>query len=169
MSTNERSAEPSSPWGSGRTGTRTRRCGPRWRAEHEAQPAGGEALGEELRQAVLQDRDFALVQTIDAVDVDVRTHDVVAQVGQADRSGQADIPGPDDRNITHEIPVSLGHRVAHGRGRGPCVFDHRGAVPERLPPVPMRRVPGHRGPHALVEPDCGSQPSSRRSFELSNR
>ena len=64
-------------------------------ADLEPQPSGREALGDDVGQALLDDRDLAAAQPRDAVLVDVGAHDVVAEMGQAGTGGEADVADTD--------------------------------------------------------------------------
>ena len=82
VSTNERSAEPSSPWGVGtHRNTNAAMLAAFGAPSTNRSRRDAEALGEQLGQAVLEDRDLALVEPVDAVGVDVGAHDVVARGG----------------------------------------------------------------------------------------
>ena len=57
-----------------------------------------EPLGEQLGQAVLEDRHLALLQPGDPLGVDVGADHLVTEVREAGRRGQADVPRADDRD-----------------------------------------------------------------------
>ena len=67
-------------------------------ADDERQPLRGETLGDERGKAVLENRHLTLAQAGDPLGVDVGTHDLVPEMGQAGRSGQADITGSHHRD-----------------------------------------------------------------------
>ena len=109
------------------------------------------------------------------------------------RGGQADVAGPDDRDITHLVsscssgagrtghaplasrlpsecvPLRSGRPSRSGAAGRPRVFDHGGAVPERLPPVAVRGVPGHGVAHAVVEGDLRAPSRARCAASMLSR
>ena len=87
------------------------------RADHEAQAAGVEALGDELGEAVLHDRDLALREPVDPVLVDVGADDGVAEVREARAGGEPDVAGADDRDAAHacSLPGSARYSASASR------------------------------------------------------
>lgn len=69
-------------------------------------------LAERSLKAGLVHRHDAAFEQVDAGGVDIDTGDTVADGGQADSGGQADVAQADDDNVQ----VSPLRRLAHGRG-----------------------------------------------------
>ena len=69
--------------------------------DDELQAPGSEALADQRREPLLQDRHLALRQRADPVGVEIGAGDVVAEVGEAGRRGQPHVPRADDRDIAH--------------------------------------------------------------------
>src|SRR5581483_3887397 len=82
----------------------------------EAQALLTDVLADEDVEAGLVDRDLALLQGFDLVDVDVDARDVIAEVGKTGAGDQADIARPDDRNL-HRSPPRKTARIVAECGR----------------------------------------------------
>src|SRR5207302_8988002 len=107
-------------------------------ADHEREPASGEALCDERGQALLQDGHLALAQARDLLAVDLTADDVVAEPGEAGRRRQPDVPAAHDRDRAHDRRARVS--IASGRAVGP------GPFPSLPPPcsAPVPRVPTAR-------------------------
>ena len=85
-------------------------------ADHELQAPRLQALGDQRRQALLQDRHLALAEPAHLVGVEVGRDDVVAQPRQARCRGEPDVAGADDRDAAHGFPAGRAPRRTLERG-----------------------------------------------------
>jgi hypothetical protein len=69
--------------------------------DDERQSPRGQTFGDELVEAVLDDRHLAARQRLDLRRVDVRADHVVAQVGEAGAGGEPDVSGSDHCDPRH--------------------------------------------------------------------
>jgi hypothetical protein len=81
----------------------------------EAQPSFADVLADDLVEAGLVDRDLALVEGVDLLDVDIDTDHVVAEVGEAGAGHEAHVARSDDCDV--HWGVSSGQGLARRRGR----------------------------------------------------
>ena len=84
-------------------------------ADDELEPAGREALLEELRQTELEDRDLALFQARDPLGIDVSAQNIVSKVRETRSSGQSNVSGADDRD-SHDRPGPRHDMTNQSRG-----------------------------------------------------
>jgi hypothetical protein len=71
------------------------------------------SLGDDVREAGLDDRQVPLLEAGDAIGVDVSARDVVTEVGETCPRRQPDVPATDDRDrATHTLAPHL-----HGKGQ----------------------------------------------------